>query len=228
MVIGVISVLIGLLLPVLGKARNSARDTACLSNLRQLAVAAANYVADNRGYYPPAQLGALGSWDFRREGVRVRPGLLWGNKTDVRVQQCPAWDGRAGSAGTPFSGYNYNTSFIGRGDGEGPPAKASQVRRPAETALFGDGEYAHGANKFMRSPDFSPTENPLSFGSLKLAGTQSYRHGSAVRPATLVAFADGSATRWTVRYVPPGGMASGLMTPQTGYLSADNTIYDLK
>ena len=53
-VIGIIAILIGLLLPTLNKARESARRAACLSNVRQLATAVAAYVTDNRQYLPEA------------------------------------------------------------------------------------------------------------------------------------------------------------------------------
>src|SRR5215203_2170260 len=42
-VIGIIAVLIGVLLPVLGKAREQANRTRCLSNLRQLSTAMLMY-----------------------------------------------------------------------------------------------------------------------------------------------------------------------------------------
>src|SRR5690242_5056098 len=83
-VIGIVTVLIGLLLPALSRAREAARTTQCLSNLRQLATAAAMYVAENRGSYPPAQWPdfsksppVLYGWDFTKSGGKVTPGLLW-------------------------------------------------------------------------------------------------------------------------------------------------------
>jgi len=47
-VIAVIALLIGLLLPALGKARESGRKARCLSNVRQLAIAATAYANDTR------------------------------------------------------------------------------------------------------------------------------------------------------------------------------------
>ena len=54
----------------------------------------------------------------------------------------------------PFTGYNYNTSYIGHGQFERiqEPVKASAVRHPDATVLFGNGQYSGGANKFMRAP----------------------------------------------------------------------------
>jgi prepilin-type N-terminal cleavage/methylation domain-containing protein/prepilin-type processing-associated H-X9-DG protein len=52
-VIGVIALLIAILLPALAKARRSARDVACQSNLRQIGLALNAYAADHKGSLPP-------------------------------------------------------------------------------------------------------------------------------------------------------------------------------
>ena len=53
-VISIIALLIGILLPALGAARETARNATCLSNLRQIDVALAAYATDNQ-YLPPAE-----------------------------------------------------------------------------------------------------------------------------------------------------------------------------
>src|SRR5947208_11094994 len=55
-VIGIIAVLIGILLPALSKAREQAKLTQCMSNLRQLGIGMQLYRGAYRDYYPPRVL----------------------------------------------------------------------------------------------------------------------------------------------------------------------------
>ncbi len=52
-VIAIIALLIGILLPALGRARDSARDVLCKSNVRQLVTAQIVYATDYGGKFPP-------------------------------------------------------------------------------------------------------------------------------------------------------------------------------
>jgi len=51
-VVAVVAVLLGVLLPVLAGARNTGRDAACKSHLRQIALAFVMYRADHKGALP--------------------------------------------------------------------------------------------------------------------------------------------------------------------------------
>lgn len=50
-VISIIALLIGILMPVLGKARSAARGAQSLSNLRQVGIANMSYLMNNKDYY---------------------------------------------------------------------------------------------------------------------------------------------------------------------------------
>jgi prepilin-type N-terminal cleavage/methylation domain-containing protein len=57
-VISIIALLAGLLLPVTGNVMLKAKNIQCLSNLRQIGVAANAAATDNNGYYPIVQIDA--------------------------------------------------------------------------------------------------------------------------------------------------------------------------
>jgi prepilin-type N-terminal cleavage/methylation domain-containing protein/prepilin-type processing-associated H-X9-DG protein len=62
-VIAIIALLISLLLPALGKAREAGKAAVCLANEHTMAVALTGYLSDNKGYYPGDHRQAGGtSW----------------------------------------------------------------------------------------------------------------------------------------------------------------------
>ncbi|MEO0588321.1 MAG: DUF1559 domain-containing protein [Planctomycetota bacterium] len=68
-VISIIALLIGILLPALGAARETARQAQCLSNTRQVTIALSTYATDNQAYFPPTGIfdGELGAQGFEFE-----------------------------------------------------------------------------------------------------------------------------------------------------------------
>lgn len=76
-VIAVVALLAALLVPTLGRARESGRRSACTSNLRQLSVALAIYAGENEGGYPPVT--PLRHW----------PGFLYRHYESLDVLLCP-------------------------------------------------------------------------------------------------------------------------------------------
>ena len=59
-VIAIIGILAAILFPVFSRARENARRTSCMSNLKQLGLAAMQYVQDYDGRYPFAIVGIPG------------------------------------------------------------------------------------------------------------------------------------------------------------------------
>ncbi len=64
-VIAIIALLVGILLPALGQARKSARQTVCLSNLKQVGTALGSYQADFKGRIASFSWGSIGLGDPR-------------------------------------------------------------------------------------------------------------------------------------------------------------------
>jgi len=233
-VIAIIGALVALLLPSLGAARESSCRTHCLNNLRQMVIAAHMFVDTHAGSYPIAYYSKKEGttrynfcWDISTivepgQPTILAPGILWGDNTTPRdIQQCPSFVGNANWEVEDYTGYNYNTSYIGHGEEESipQPAKMKQIENPTRTAIFGDGEYKAGANKFMRAPFDSPGD--FDFNG-RYAGTQGFRHLGT----TNVAFCDGHADSLADRYTETDDYnAADNFTPTTGFLSPDNSLY---
>ncbi len=60
-VISIIALLIGILLPALGAARESSRQSQCASNIRQLGIALISYSADSKNKFP-RNVGGVPEW----------------------------------------------------------------------------------------------------------------------------------------------------------------------
>ena len=151
--------------------------------------------------------------------AQIIPGILWQSTHLNAIQQCPSFAGSANWLTDPYTGYNFNTSFIGHGQYESipAPAKAASIQHPANVALFGDAQWAGGANKFMRAPFPNPGDADFTG---RWAGTQGFRHLGK----TNVAFCDGHAEALSQCFTANADGAENV-GPGTGFLSADNSAY---
>jgi len=228
-VIAIIAILAALLLPAFAQGKAEARRIQCLSNLRQMVVAAGVYAGDHDGYFPIAQYfddeGNFDCWDLNvaydaNGSATVTPGILWEGRGNSQIQQCPSFNGSANWSDNPVTGYNYNTSYIGHGQGEDveQPARDSDVQHGSRTVIFGDGQYAAGADKFMRAP--FPNPGDASFDG-RNSGTQGFRH----RRMSNAAFCDGHAE--SLRNCYTNYSESLPLAPGTGFLSPSNSVYGL-
>ncbi len=247
-VIGIIMLLVGITGGVVRSATLEARAQKCASNLRQMAMATESYRNQSRGALPAAVLYEIRNselvtkaWDFTQtQSGEIEAGPLW-SFTDgtPEVHQCPDHVGDSTFGADPFTGYNYNTSYLGAEgrypfmNGEGklvqgwenarlglPPAAQ---RRPDRCALYGDAGWRNGANKFMRAPSNS-VEGDLG---MVYAGGQSFRH---VGGCCNVVHLDGHCARYTTPCAgthEPEDLLTDIMDfPKNGFLSEDDSSYD--
>ena len=105
-VIGIIAVMISILLPVLGKARDRARRANELSNLRQLGIACMAYASENKGLYPigvaktpgTVFLDNGGMWDMLARQFKIKSEMgscysvaeMWGRGPNQGIG-APPW-----------------------------------------------------------------------------------------------------------------------------------------
>ncbi len=237
--IAVIALLVGLLAPALSSVGANSRSLRCQSNLRQMAAAAHNYAALYEAF-PPALLYERRSgtihrvaWDWVTSfnDELISPGPLWSfTNNPGDVQQCPDFHGSATYSSDPHTGYNYNTSYIGaespsmflpgwsharRGV---PPHACSRGDR---CAMFGDGGWKSGANKFMRAPLQQEWSLDVLYG-----GGQAFRH----MHSTNIAFVDGhigaANTPHKGKHATQELLDQIMDFPRNGFLSDDDSFYN--
>ena len=122
-VIAIIAVLASMLLPALRNAKDTAKQVACLGQLRGLGVGMAIYASDYNGNLPQAGAGACEPWTGRMltywDNSFFGLGLLYGTRTisSPRDFYCPAQKSLTYAAypnwpnnppgGLVFAGYDY-------------------------------------------------------------------------------------------------------------------------
>jgi len=155
-VISIISLLVAILLPALGKARNAAQNTMCLSNERQLAIGSIMYGSDWNDYYMaqqwassvPAHYGAgatipFGNFSVPQDGISMLDYV----SIQSEVWECPrlahqnirkgSWGRRVYHYGVTFLHGHYNAA-LGIRDNDTGPYTSRDILKPHKTMLFAD------------------------------------------------------------------------------------------
>jgi prepilin-type N-terminal cleavage/methylation domain-containing protein/prepilin-type processing-associated H-X9-DG protein len=208
-VIGVIALLLAILLPSLNRARESANQVACLSNLRQLGLAFVMYTGDNRGWFPyPA---ALGETDPKTgQPWRSEDWIYWQTPRDrrqsriasyingfaVKVFTCPSDDPTIHTRKIypdPYL-FSYTMNMAMCSDpNSGTRTKITGIRRPAEKILLVDED-----ERSLDDGNF----NPYLIGSSveNFLGTRHDHHKNDLHARGNICFADGHCAMVERRY----------------------------
>lgn len=223
-VITIVAVLAAILFPVFAQAKQAAKKTACLTNTRQLGIAAMLYVADYDGLYPqdkrtsahPEVEDADGSIDDPDNGsvftmifpYTGAPQIEEAELSEQRLFACPSDpkpfdpDCEAINEEEPFvTSYLVNAAFaFGRNE--------SDVEHPSDTIYFAErrSEPVGSVPQYCEDiyhPWFNPSnpQAPTNDMDPLKGAIATTRHGAGSN----YVFADGHAKtmRWTQTYAPP-------------------------
>jgi prepilin-type N-terminal cleavage/methylation domain-containing protein/prepilin-type processing-associated H-X9-DG protein len=132
-VIAIIAILAAILFPVFARAREKARQTSCLSNVKQIGLAIEHYKTDHDSRYPwSGYVGtsSLGWYDFiepyikNREAIRLslQPRLAYGYSYNIQFGYTPGDQWSPVRTGHIYDGY-----------------PESRVREPASRIIVTEG-----------------------------------------------------------------------------------------
>lgn len=173
-VIAVISILAALLLPVLGRAKESAKGAACMSNLRQVGIALQLYVQENNNRLPVMRDRAQsstndpGSTPGTASSTNQLPSpdqVLSNHLGNVRVLRCPSdpkWFDATGSS------YTWNSLLNGQ-DAERLSVFGMSFD-PHQIPVMFDKEKFHAARGANKAQNFLYADGHIK-NLLVLAGT---------------------------------------------------------
>ncbi|MEX2213960.1 MAG: prepilin-type N-terminal cleavage/methylation domain-containing protein [Phycisphaeraceae bacterium] len=166
-VISIIALLIGLLLPSLGKARQAARTSQCLANIRSLELAHWSYMTEHNGYFVDVGFGHGGEADEEE--------IAWFNALqqqygDALVARSPVDDSPHWPGGDPTPSGKFRRTSYGINNAltrlkpallPGSYRRLEDVRRPSSvvhfvymthTGAFASADHPHIENWSLGAP----------------------------------------------------------------------------
>jgi len=239
-VIAIIAILAAILFPVFAQARENARKTQCLSNMRQIGMGAMMYSQDyDDMVMPVATFSGLtvyywwASYNGMTNERNEQGGLLYPYMRNSAINACPSFrnDTRPTIGHT---GYGYNYRYLSPYVQTGPytydirPVPMAAIRTPAETVLLADAARLN----YRISPPRLESETFLEPPSSNAPKFQARHLGSGN-----VVWADGHAKSFQPAYrtgtFGPGYDAAAFRAVNLGDIDADgdfttDELFDLE
>jgi len=218
-VIGIIALLISILLPSLNRARQSAQQVSCMSQLRQQGQALAMYASQSKGHLPLATEYGKKVGAFFGEKDETQAHLQWIGYVDTKeIWRCPSKEYRYGYASY---GINYPNVFswdnwASYGPGMGASRLLHKVRNNVFLTTDANGAWVFDPNRFTMTRDMNHDNQPDSynFPGIDGPGGDYYYYNSSfpqhsngkalnflfsdgsVRPYTLIEFCENKDGIW--------------------------------
>jgi len=189
LVIAIIAILAAILFPVFAQAREKARQTSCLSNVKQLTLGILMYTQDYDEMLPRIYRNAAPA-TMVYPGGRASSGLMWYGVLypyvkNIQIYNCPSdpyrWSGNY--TGKMTYGMSYRV-----GDGD---TILGDIKSPATTFLMGDSHEDPGVS----SQSYYITSSPVMDGTLYRSVIPDRHNGGAN-----FGLCDGHAKWLKVRY----------------------------
>jgi prepilin-type N-terminal cleavage/methylation domain-containing protein/prepilin-type processing-associated H-X9-DG protein len=133
-VIAIIAILAAILFPVFAKAREKARQTSCLSNVKQLMLGMLSYAQDYDERFPVGSVSAGGYWH-----TVITPYLK-----NEQIKRCPSETTVSGNATFGYTNYGWNFYNFGYLDADHRrhfSVSLGEIKSPSQCILIGDSDY---------------------------------------------------------------------------------------
>ena len=143
-VIAIIAILAAILFPVFAQAREKARQTSCLSNMKQLGTGIQLYVDDYDESFPPGSCSVRESKNDNYGHTWSLPYYLWQYVKNAGIFCCPSCPGRTqviknGTYGYPNTSYAANACILSaNGVAAKPPVSMSELGNSAELMFLSE------------------------------------------------------------------------------------------
>ena len=145
--IAIIAILASILFPVFARARENARKSSCMSNLKQIGLGLVQYVQDYDEKYPQIMLGGNASFGWSNQ---IQPYVK-----SIQILQCPSDSGapasapgtigftdywiNANAAGLSQASFNFISNTVMCGDGVGVSAPEGNFSASPYNCVFSGG-----------------------------------------------------------------------------------------
>jgi prepilin-type N-terminal cleavage/methylation domain-containing protein len=231
-VISIIALLVSIMLPALSRTRAVAKKIVCLNNLRNLGLGIEFYLQENNQIFPPdrdrANLMPLQIGQYVRNRPRwpwfidygvghvINPGKYASQEEfDQALEMdndyfvCPTMNNSEYARDIRNGSYGFNYQYLSctRNNHCNFPNKATNVRSPMTTILFGDSRGAgipHGQHAYCMDPPRmavsrgSTRFSPAEAGIVPIGGADRYSPASARHLSTAsIVFMDGHTKAMT-------------------------------